>query len=277
MTLYERANEIKKATGWSQERICSETGLGLSTISRIFRVPGYTCNETSKKLLVHLHEKVVRLPFPLYLEKLFNRYDDWREKLSKKEFEEMLESVERLLTSHNSLHAGTLESCRLFWLLGHIHYDRAFYLERNVIQETCRALEAYNSALKILERQNDDRLLVQKYKLQQCIVSTNFNSCKPGTRSQNPEIRRWFKEMNYLNLVKAVIAVDSWNWIVARNGLVAASILQDMRSCLYFLEAMKQVHKQFSEFDFAPSKDLPALAKDPDLTWFISHLRGDSK
>jgi len=42
VSLYERACEIKKATGWTQEQISAETGLHISTVSRIFRVPGYS-------------------------------------------------------------------------------------------------------------------------------------------------------------------------------------------------------------------------------------------
>ncbi|MDY6994221.1 MAG: hypothetical protein SVR94_16680 [Pseudomonadota bacterium] len=47
VSLYECVHEIQKATGWSQGRISVETGLHLSTVNRIFRLPTYSGNETS--------------------------------------------------------------------------------------------------------------------------------------------------------------------------------------------------------------------------------------
>ena len=178
VSLYETAHEIKKATGWSQERIGAETGLGLSTISRIFRVPGYGGNETSRTLLTQLHEKVVRPPFPKYLEKLFSRYEIWRERMTKKEFNEQLSTLEPLLRNHRALDAEpTLETCRLSWLLGHIHFHRAFYLKHDPVGAAVKALEWYQRALDTLDVLTDEKLMAQKYKVRQCIVSVQFNSC----------------------------------------------------------------------------------------------------
>ena len=71
VSLYERVHEIKKVTGWSQGRIGVETGLHLSTVNRVFRLPLYAGNETSKRLITQLHQEVVKSPFPKYLEQLF--------------------------------------------------------------------------------------------------------------------------------------------------------------------------------------------------------------
>jgi hypothetical protein len=67
-SLYERVCEIKKATGWTHEQISVETGLHISTVSRIFRVPEYTGNKTSNQLVKQLYQEVVKSPFPAYIE-----------------------------------------------------------------------------------------------------------------------------------------------------------------------------------------------------------------
>ncbi|MDM8547731.1 hypothetical protein [Candidatus Venteria ishoeyi] len=272
LSLYECAQEIKKETGWSQERIGAETGLGLSTISRIFRIPGYRGNEISKVLIGQLHDEVVPSPFPAYLEILLNRYEGFREKLSHKEFSEYLDSTEVLLLNHRAFSDGSLEGSRLRWLLGHIEFDRAFYLRRDQINSTVRALDWYQQALGTLEDHADQKLLIQRYKLQQCMVSAKFNSCKPGTRADDPRIQQWLRDMDYLTIVEAVVKEDSWNWIAARNGLISASILRNREKCLLFWNAMRKVHKQFHNPEFTPSRDQLAVAHDPDLIWFRTHI-----
>ena len=137
------------------------------------------------------------------------------------------------------------------------------------------ALAWYQKALKVLDFHKDNGLTVQKYKIQQCLVSTQFNCCDPGRRAENEEIRRWFLEMDYLQLVESVVSVvkdDSWNWIVARNGLVAASILQNFEKCQLFWEVMQKVNKSFKNLDFVPSQGLLSIRQDSDLVWFVRQV-----
>lgn len=117
ISIYERAHEIQKATGWSQERISAETGLARSTIGRIFRLAGYVGNDTSYQLIVQLHEEVVKSPFPKEMERLFNRYDYWRKKYTNKEFAEPVEVLEPLLKNHQSIGSRELVAGRVCWLL----------------------------------------------------------------------------------------------------------------------------------------------------------------
>lgn len=276
VSLYERVCEIRKATGWSQERISVETGLHISTVSRIFRVPGYEGHETSKKILKQLHETVVKSPFPPYIEQLFYFYDTWRESYSKKEFAQYSNVLEQLLVNHKALDSKELSACRLCWLLGHIYHDRAFYLKENqVIRIAESALAWYRKALEVLNHHPDKSLITQKYKIQQCIVSTQFNCCDPNYRAKDEKIQHWLVEMNYLRLVKEVVKEDAWNWVAARNGLVAASILHEWESCLFFWQAMQKVNKHFKNLDFIPSKQLSSLRQDRDLGWFIKQVSGE--
>lgn len=272
ISLYECANEIKKTTGWSQERIGAETGLALSTISRIFRVPGYAGNETSNRLVKQLHEEVVKSPFPTYMEQLFKKYEYWKEQYTKKEFTEHLDVLESLLKNHCAIDSDKLVACRVCWLLGHIYYDRAIYLKKGNVSQTAElALAWYQKALDILS--NHKGLIVQQYKIQQCIVSIKFNLCNPQERLNSEKIRRCFTDMDYLYIVKTVIKEDYWNWIAARNGLVAASIMQDFDSCLLFWDAMKKMNKNFTDLDFKPANELPAINQDSDLVWFVEQVR----
>lgn len=271
VSLFECAYEIKKSTGWSQEKISAETGLAVSTISRIFRVPGYSGNETSNRIIKQLHEEIVGSPFPAYMEQLFKKYEYWRVQYSENEFAEHLDVLESLLKNHKSIDSCELVACRVCWLLGHIFYDRAFYLRKgNKLEMSELALVWYQRALDILEHHD---LIVQKYKIQQCVVSTNFNLCDPKDRLVSETIRRCFVDMDYLQIVKTVIKEDSWNWIAARNGLVAAAILQDLESCLLFWDTMQKVNKNFADFDFEPANELPAISQDSDLVWFVERIK----
>jgi len=272
VSLYEYAHEIKKATGWSQERLGAETGLGLSTISRILRIPGYQGNETSRVLLEQLHNEVIHSPFPSYLQKLFKQYDTAKERLSKKEFTLQIEALEPLLLNHRALPQKTLEACRLCWLLGHIEYDRTFYLKQNPATSADKALTHYQNALDILDAHRDPHLLIQGYKLRQCLVSTLFNQCQAGTRHDSEAVRDWLRRMDYLTIVAAVIAEEPWNWVAARNGLVAASILQNTERCLDFWHALQQMHRQFSDPGFQPAQDQAPILQDPDLAWFVAKV-----
>jgi transcriptional regulator with XRE-family HTH domain len=272
MTLYERIQEIKQATGWSQERISTEAGLALSTISRILRVPGYEPNETSRSLIYQLHQNLVAQPFPADLERLFILYDRWKETYSQSEFSEHLNTVEWLLRHHQFFERTELSSCRLRWLLGHVYYDRAFYLRHNLQENAARALKHYESALALLDAYPDKPFVVHKYKLRQCIVSTKFNLLPADKRRHSSEICAWLRTLRYLELVAQVSAENPWNWMAIRNGLVAAAILEDLDYCLLFWRALKNANKRFEDLSFAPSKDLPALGEDPDVSWFIRQL-----
>lgn len=272
MTLYECLQEIRKVTGWSQERISTETGLALSTISRILRVPGYEPSEVSESLILQLYEELVRQPFPNYLQKLFRLYDRMQGQSSQKDFGEFLSILEPLLHQHKSLDNGDLAACRIFWLLGHIYYDRAFYLKSDS-RAMDQAVEYYHKALSILEEVGDNGLLAQKYKLQQCLVAIKFNAIPAEERAHSKELRDWLKGLGYLELAAAVIQEDSWNWMVARNGLIAASISQNWSQCDFFWRALREANKHFSSIDFKPANELPAVSQDPDLRWFVSQLR----
>ncbi len=273
VSLYEHACEIKKTTGWSQEQISAETGLHISTVSRIFRVPGYLGNETSNRLIKQLHREVVKSPFPAYIEHLFELYDDWKENFSKKEFSRCLNVLEQLLLNHKALGTHELIACRVSWLLGHTYYDRAFYLkEPNVKKMADSASVWYQTALEVLNRHEGKGLTVQKYKIQQCLVSTKFNCCDQNHRANSDEIRYWLLDMGYLQLVEAVVTEDTWNWVAARNGLVAASILQNLEKCRWFWQAMQKVNKNFGNLDFVPSQWLPSLRQDSDLVWFVKQV-----
>jgi len=273
MTLFECLQEIKKVTGWSQERISTETGLALSTISRILRVPGYEPSEVSENLIRQLYEELVKQPFPNYLQKLFRLYDKWQTQSSPKDFSELLSVLEPMLSQHKALDSRDLAACRIYWLLGHIYYDRAFYLkiDRHAAEQ---AVVHYQKALEILEEHEDKGLLVQKYKLQQCLVAVKFNSIPSESRTADQALKEWLEELGYLDLVAAVLKEDGWNWMAARNGLVAASIMQHREQCMRFWDALQQANKHFQTIDFKPANELPAISEDPDLRWFVEQLSG---
>ena len=272
ISLYECVYEIKKATGWSQEQISIETGLALSTIGRIFRVPGYVGNDISNRLIKQLHQAVVNSPFPKEVEELFYYYDECRERYSKHEFAKQVETLKYLLKNHKLIDSNDLAASRICWLVGHIYFDQAFYLKKgNIFQYAQAALTWYQQALHILTAYEENGLTVPRYKLQQCIISTQFNCKDPMTRAHDEEIQCWLLELNYIQLVEQVVAEDSWNWEAARNGLVAASILTDWDKCWFFWEKMKIINKNFSQLNFAPI-GLPAIKKDPDLIWFVKQV-----
>ena len=271
-SIYEMAQQIKKVTGWSQERIARETNLGLRTVNRVFCEPHHNSTEVTKRLIIQLHKRVVASPFSKEIDWLFERYDMAKETLNKQDFSHEQDALEWLLKNHKLLDSQELIACRLCWLLGHIYYDRAFYLRKNTIQSTLTAQQWYQRALDILKsHRQDNRLIVQEYKLQQCIVSTLFNSCEPGRRD-NEKIRQWLSEMDYISTVKIVIEAEPWNWVVARNGLIASAILKKAEECFFFWETMQTVDIRFQDIHFTPTKKKgywPSLARDPDLKWFI--------
>ena len=272
ISLYEYIYEIKKTTGWSQEQISIETGLALSTVGRIFRVPGYVGNDTSNRLIKKLHRTVVNSLFPKEIEELFYYYDECREHYFKNEFAKQVEVLKYLLKNHKLINSNELAAGRICWLVGHIYFDQAFYLKKNdIVKYAQSALTWYQKALNILTSYEESYLTVSKYKLQQCIISTQFNCKDPMTRANDKEIQCWLLEMNYIQLVENVVIEDSWNWEAARNGLVAASILKNWEKCQFFWDKMKNVNKNFSKLNFAPI-GLPAIKKDPDLAWFVKQV-----
>ncbi|MDM8547450.1 hypothetical protein [Candidatus Venteria ishoeyi] len=275
MSMYEYLHEIKKETGWSQERISIESGLALSTIGRIFRKPGYTVNETSNMIIRELHQRVVPSAYPEYLNLLFKQYADWKERFSKKMFREHMNTLEVLLKNHQALDAQNLNACRLQWLLGHIYFDHAFYFNRNAPDKWAeKASYWYQRALIILEQTEYQALTLQRYKVCQCLVATRFNQTKPAQRQNNPELRQWLRDITYLQNVEVILNDDYWNWMVARNGLVAASILQDMDYCQKFWKIMCAVSREFEDLAFVPGKEMGSILKDPDLQWFCQNHKG---
>ena len=273
ISLYECAYEIKKATGWSQEQISIETGLALSTIGRIFRVAGYVGNDTSNRLIKQLHQTVVSSPFPKEIEELFYYYDECRERYSKNEFAKQANILKQLLKNHKLIDSNGLSACRLCWLVGHIYFDQAFYLKQgDIFKYAQTALTWYQQALNVLTSYDEENyLIVPRYKLQQCLIATQFNCKDPMTRVHDEKIQQFLLKISYIQIVEKVVTEDSWNWEAARNGLVAASILKDWNKCQFFWDKMKNVNKNFSKLNFAPI-GLPAIKDDPDLAWFVKQI-----
>ena len=269
MALYEYLQEIKATTGWSQERISAETGLGLSTINRILRVPGYEPSGTTATLIRRLHEELVQQPFPAYLENLIYLIDFNKEQSTRRDYEIFLEIIENLLSGHSVLvEAMTPAACRMAWIIGHIYFNRAFYLKIEPEENAATAQSWYEKALVILETLGDENLNVHRFKLQQCITAVKFNRLPSGERERNSEFRAWLKEMKYIEVAAGVVKEAPWYWQAARNGLLAASALQDTAACALFWDALKRSNKHFTDLNYAPDKEISSLAEDPDLTWF---------
>lgn len=273
--LYECAHEIQKATGWSQERISAETGLGASTVSRMFRVPGYTSNEISYQLLLQLHEEVVKSPFPPYINHCFKQYQSHKKQNTTREFTDYLDFLEPLLENHKALDSHELIASGISWLLGNLCFDRAFYLRKgNLMEFSDSALLWYQKALNVLEYYNkNNRFITQKYQLQQYIVTTKFQRCKLNNCAYDEEICRWYLETDYLQTILTLIKEQPWQWRAARDGLIAAALLQDREQCRFFWQTMKKINKRFKNLDFVPAKDIQPISRDPKLAWFMAQIR----
>jgi hypothetical protein len=248
-------NQIRETTGLTQLGIAVETGLSLNTIKRALNRKSISAS--SYKLIKALHKEVIASPFPAEINRLHELLDVMKKRLSRTEYAEYLEvDMEGRIKTHPSYGRGDLGDIRLDWLLGHVHFDRAEYLRQNVILEFDTARRHYHRAMDLLIL-NHRSLVVEIYKLQQCIVSLEVRK-KGGTAIPNdPQLHAWFREISFVDHALIVLEAEPWNVAVARNGLRVASTLKMWEACLSLWKLTGEDTNVLSE---------------PDLHWFRQQM-----
>lgn len=98
-------------------------------------------------------------------------------------------------------------------------------------------------------------------------VAIAFTAESKRKRSTSSKVRNAIHETNFFELADEALAVRPYFWKVARNGLVAASCVQNRSQCEHFYDRLVKAHRRFADPDYQPF-GLPSLRNDPDLWWF---------
>ena len=248
-------NQIKETTRLTQLGIAVETGLSLNTIKRALNRKSISAS--SYKLIKKFHKEVVTSPFPAEINRLHDLLDVMKRRLTRTEYAEYLEvDLEGRIKTHPSYGTGDLCDIRLDWLLGHIHFDRAEYLRQNVIIEFDAARQHYQHAMNLLIL-NHESLVIEIYKLQQCIVSLEVRKKGRKAIPNDPELYAWFREIRFVDHALVVLEAEPWNVAVARNGLRVASTLNMLEACLKLWKL---------------TGEDPDVLSEPDLHWFRQQI-----
>ena len=62
----------------------------------------------------------------------------------------------------------------------------------------------------------------------------HFNAKPRETRATDPDIINWLSEFSFVDRARALLDIEPANYMVARNGLVGASILKDTDAIVAF-------------------------------------------
>lgn len=278
--IYEDLRRLADKTGWKGGKIAIESGVGSPTVYRAMCDPSYEVSQTTAVLIQKVKDQYAPSPFPLYLELEIGDYNERRTTLSQNKFKDYNWAKEIIFEQTLSTEKDFLALCRKRWLLGHIAYDRAFYLKINVDKSANQTIARYQQAIDALQKASnieEDERKTQHLKLLQDVMAAKFMRVSAQDRKQDKELHQWLKESQCIEMAIAIVEREPWNWDFCRNGLIAASILQRRDDCCTLWEKLQKIgnlsnHNNFANLDYVPRKGVPSLKTDPDLQWFRQEI-----
>ncbi|ARU54578.1 MAG: hypothetical protein MI864_07330 [Pseudomonadales bacterium] len=275
---FNKIHRLKRLWTWEQFIEQYEVGPDIKTLKANYRFPHLKPSKNTVAVIDRLHEQSFPSPFPREIDGLMDIYDclfgQDQDPASSDRIQKLEQFIQFELEVCQSEHF--LREVRLNWLLGDIYFDRIMTL-RNAgfwsrLQDAqSQAITLYQRAIRLLEEKSDLNEVVI-YKLRQNILGAYLNGARrQGHWIEDEPTRNYLQQSDFMAKTKEVLALEPFNWNIARNGLRFASLLEDELNVMYFFKCLVNVSELFVDMDYKPL-DTPALAKSPDFHWAIQKV-----
>jgi hypothetical protein len=131
------------------------------------------------------------------------------------------------------------------------------------------AVEYYDAGLQKLENIRGRVAEIIRGKLHSNRFGVLFNKQDKATRVRDKQLIRQLRESGFLAAADRMMDYEPYNWRFARNGLLVASIMEDINECKKFWGHLYKIDKNFHE---KPKGELPSLLSDSDFEFFKKNI-----
>jgi hypothetical protein len=268
-TAYEMVWMLLSKTQWTTKLIATFSRLGEATVQRIKSNPLRPVHDSTWAQLWSVFHKHVPQKLHGATHVLYHLRDlECGTSVTEEALGHGLFVVKEALRSLSDGCADLTERALLELAWGHYHRILADTLRIESQMNTELAGKRYNNAANLVSAGEDDVQKILHFKAIHNGFMLPFMAADKDTRSRDPEIRQWLEDHNYLVTARMVHELTRDDWRVPRNGLVAASVLEDATACVYFFEQLKEISAEFEDLEFVPAKGVPSLKRDTDLHFF---------
>ena len=272
--------QVKKnsGVGWQWSQIADELSVRHELLTKTMLKPGKGNRLKYYKKVVPLYTKTVKSPFPEFIEVKFHEY--YQHKLSKKPealsnfIDTNLGMIEKAAEWGEKCEklSEQLGVCRLHWLAGCMEYERArMNDDHQNLHNIKNALNHIQVASDILSEEGEAYWSYQA-KLAITMLAFLFNAVEPLERQNNKEIRSTLVKNHFFKVIRNVLVVDPKNIIVIRNGLVAASALNNVPHMLHIGRLLFKADSRFKDPDFNMMGQMKSFKEDSDLALFYERV-----
>lgn len=285
---YNKIHRIKQL-GWSWERILGHiqditpAGLDEKTVYALYRHPHRKPTQHVAGVIDRLHEQLFPDPFPEDINGLMRVYNHLQACRKHPDPEQDAADLERYVEGQyrRKLDDQPLRRARLAWLLGNIAFDRIPALRDTVRRDALlatrqAATDWYQRAIDHMTEHNRDHPghtlgAVHLYKARQNILACYLNSVRQENRYQDRDLLDYVAGSDYLQNSRDTLIAEPFQWVVARNALRFASLLQRAEDVRFFFTALVRAARQFSDLAYEPL-NTAAIAGSSDFAWAVENV-----
>lgn len=276
-TTFNKIHRLKRLWTWEVFVAQYDQGPDIKTLKANYKHPHHQPNKNTVEVISALHEREFPHPFPAEVEGLLDLYDYLSQHNGDLSQDQNILRLERFVDFELARSStDDARSARLWWLLGDIRFDHCLrQRKRNQFQamQTAKraAITAYEQALAILERTGLAELVI-RYKLRQNILACYLNTSKQrGVWTGDADTLHYLQASDFMEKTKQLLEDEPFQWIIARNGLRFASLLQQEADAKYFFKALLRASPLFADPDYVPNQ-APSLRSSKDFAWCFDKL-----
>jgi len=274
-----------KSQGWTWPEFLAEIAqvsvhsIDEKTLYSNFRLPHRKPNRLLEETINQLHEKYFPSPFPKEVEGLITLYNHLVSAKNYRTQDDDIELLKQFVWAEleQDQPQYDLRYSRLAWLAANIEFDRIAYCRDNGLVE--KLADSQKSALKwfqqakraIVHCKQSLQINIEPfviYKLTQNMLACYLNAIPSSNRLDNEDLKRFIDSSDYIAETKQMLALEPFQWGIARNGLRFSSLLKDADDCEYFFRALVTANKHFADLNYQ-LPGLLSIAESDDFKWTL--------
>ena len=276
-----------KSQGWTWPEFLAEIeqvsvhSIDEKTLYSNFRLPHRKPNQLLEETINQLHEKYFPSPFPKEIEGLITLYNHLAGAKNYRTQLDDIELLKKFVLAELKNSQYDLRYARLAWLAANIEFDRISYCRDNGLleklsQSQALALKWFQQAKHAITHcQQFHKINVAPfviYKLTQNMLACHLNAMPSAHRLDNHDLKRFIDSSDYISETKHMLALEPFQWGIARNGLRFSSLLKNAHDCDYFYRALVKANKHFLNLNYQIPGVL-SLEESDDFQWALSVIK----
>jgi hypothetical protein len=283
-SIFNKVNRLKSIP-WTWDKFLSEldqvypSGIDEKTLKSHYKQPHRASTQAIEQAIETLHRHYFPSPFSPHCEALLRVYNRQSTAPGRQDIQLLLH---RLIAAQDW--PEDLDTIRLHWILANSYFDqiaewRDSRRSSQLKECQCKAVEHYQAAIDITVAKPRSAKQIganNLFKLQQNILACYLNALEKDQRDNAQLLAPYLQQADFFNNSRSLLAVEPFQWSVARNALRFASILKNQQEVEFFHRCLLKACHYFSDIHYQPLNTV-ALADSPVFNWAINQLKLDQQ